>query len=307
MKAIAKKIYKSVFDKSPVVYYQKFFLHPFGNFIGKYFGKAILSTASPSTLERSRAKIFIGTNNLIEYIIIGQLNKKFIHLSEKERENINRSGFWGSVAGKNWHKTRENYYNDLEVFHSHYLKPRYFLIETLQKTVNEEKISTIIEVGTGSAKFISYLSETVFPEMKFIGLDINNSIIEENKLKYASNPNLEFYFAELSEFLENNPKENCCILGTGTLEFFTTSEFDRLFEILNRKFNKISIALCEPVERGFDNSNDSTYRGTATFYSHNYPKMFSNQGFQINYLNMPFTEKNPGNLITLIATKQHGV
>ncbi len=299
-----KKIYYRLFSTPPIVLYQKLFLYPVGNFLGMKCGKLFYKLSSEELIQKSKDQIFTGTNSLWKFIVNIHINDVFQKLSDAEKRKWNRSEFWGNEAGENWHRTRASYYDDKKIFFEHYLVPRQYFIDRFNTHIKNEHISNVIEVGTGSGKFLAHLATQHTNETRFTGIDLNERIIKENNKKYGSVLNLKFIYTELLDYLKTEHVENTCIIGTGTFEMFTQNELEELLSFVSSTYAHVSFAICEPVDKDFDKQENSTAREMITFNSHNYISLFKKYGFRIISLQMPFLENAlANNMISLIAAK----
>lgn len=80
----------------------------------------------------------------------------------------------------------------------------YYFLHLLKLYLKKEEINNFnfIDMGCGSGRLVNYLDK--FFKRDFIGLDINNKIIDENKIKFARERNF-FYTFDLRKI--NNPSD----------------------------------------------------------------------------------------------------
>jgi hypothetical protein len=160
-----------------------------------------------------------------------------------------------------------------------------FLFDLLQEQIKVETVpyNTLVEIGTGDGKILQYLS-TKFPQIeKFVGIDLSSAQIEANKAVFTNNSNLEFVASDGYDWIKKNGHDQMIIVTSrGVLEYFTQSKLQEFFNELNDLSNIFFIAI-EPTGVNHDilKNPDSEIYGSENSFSHNYPQLFKNSGFNI--------------------------
>lgn len=181
----------------------------------------------------------------------------------------------GGAAGKKWHDFQAEKVQGLagDALESFLTFRQTLVLQISDLLAGHQKYPTLCEIGTGNGLFLKYLSEQ-FPQIKrFIGLDLNEEQIRENKHVYKST-RLEFVHGEISDCLRSGMFDEGAIFVTcGTLEYFTQKELQDLLALIRRKVNPTAVAICEPITFDLESEYVSKPRGN-TAYSHNYPAIF---------------------------------
>jgi len=294
-----KKIWYKFFKSPPTYYYINFFIRPVGTFIGKRFSKALFNQFLKNKDSKYIATLYTESSLKIkDYAFAIAINKEINFLPTEEKIKLNQEVFWSKEAGLNWHLSRLKMYSSNEEYEKSYLLPKKQFIDQIEKNI--EKVDEIIEVGTGNAKLLFYLYDWFIGKAnkKVKGIELNNEIIKFAK-ENLGDRKIEFVCDNLLSYVKGRTMNNVLLYGTGTFEFLLQSEFEELLKEL-KKHENVLVAICEPVDQGYDQNENSTYRGAATYYSHNYLKLFKDAGFKILFENKP--NFNPGNLLTLVAS-----
>lgn len=163
-----------------------------------------------------------------------------------------------------------------------------FMFELLEKKLSNESggYKTLVEIGTGNGRVLDYLS-TRFKEIdKFIGIDLSEKQTNINKEQYEDNSKLEFIVSDAFDWVDKYGQGNTIFITfMGVLEYFTEQ---RLQEFLIKLHNlgKIIFVAIEPngADHDFDKNPNSQVYGPERSFSHNYPKLFKNSGFELWHL-----------------------
>ena len=170
-----------------------------------------------------------------------------------------------------------------------------FIFKLLKEELSKhsEKYNTLVEIGTGNGNVLEYLS-IEFPEIEhFVGIDLSSSQIDMNNEKFQENKRLEFITSDGFEWVKKNGQGNTIfVTSRGVLEYFTE---ERLQSFLNKvsSLGKIIFIAIEPngTDHDFKINPGSQPYGPERSFSHNYPKLFENAGFNLWHLSYkPFDE-----------------
>ncbi|MBM7551734.1 class I SAM-dependent methyltransferase [Thalassobacillus pellis] len=75
----------------------------------------------------------------------------------------------------------------------------HFAIRKIKRKVREQSVRTIVDLGCGHGGYLRKLARN-FPDIKMIGVDINEKVIESAKLQSKDYPNLSFEVGDLEEW-----------------------------------------------------------------------------------------------------------
>ncbi len=205
----------------------------------------------------------------LDKMIRKEVCRQYYSKPDGEIRKLNREKFWGASTGKQWHQAKRESYNDPGRF----LKIRGILVSQLSELLSEDSsYDTIIEIGTGNGMFIQHLSKK-FPDVKnFIGIDLNEEQILENKATYKDS-NIHFVHDEVTDWVRKNDIQNSIFVSCGTFEYFTQTELQELLEFIQNTSRPSAFAICEPVNIDLSRELVSQPRGNIAF-SHNYPYLF---------------------------------
>ena len=277
-------------------YYRFLREHPFfyiGKFILLFKNKNyLLNEYGPKKL-KSNDKSFLGEciRRVFNFYYYNKMN-------DEERNEYNLKHIWGSENGDQWHKmsferSKNSGFKDIE--------DRKSLIDCLNSIVDEQNKFDCIEIGVGNGLFLEYLSKnTNF--ISYTGLDISSSIIDFSKKRYKENKKLNFFNKDPYTYIENlNVTQNIVIISCATLQCFMENDLVRLFKVC-KKFNKIYFAIFEPINIDLSKVFKSEPRKNVAF-SHNYPYLFKNNGYEEEYFKLNSINPNIPNykMITLIT------
>lgn len=160
-----------------------------------------------------------------------------------------------------------------------------FMFDLLEKELVKQpnQFKTLVEIGTGNGKILSYLSSK-FPQLnRLVGVDLSKVQIDNNKERYKENPKLEFVASDAVDWVNQHGHGNMIVLTfNGVLEYFTEKQVKQLFNNLNG-LGKIIFVAIEPksIEHDFTSHPNSKIYGYESSFSHNYPKLFKDAGFNL--------------------------
>ena len=148
----------------------------------------------------------------------------------------------------------------------------------------ELQFSQVVEIGCGGGQLLNHLSER-FPKVeKLVGIDLGEEQIEENKKTYAHNQRIQFITANAVEWIPQNTGPNTLfVTNGGVFEYFLKSELMSLFQHISTHCQSSSIMIIETIGSDHDLVNDlqTEVYGRELSFSHNYPNILKDHGFQI--------------------------
>lgn len=243
-----------------------------------YMGVLIKPFLSKTYIERIEKEMFVivyGDNanpSMLTKIMLALLVDQYYSVTEDKRTKINKQRLWGGAAGKNWF-TKKAQIHSLAVLAKNYSH----VLSEIRDLVNCDD-DLICEVGTGTGWLLEILSDSIDVK-KFIGLDINQEQILENK-RNCKKHNIEFVCAEASAYIEKIYSDNLILVTTGTLMYFSTSEIYELLTKAKERFKNISVVISESTTQQFEVGTLSIKRGLIGFH-HNYLEIFRQLGYTV--------------------------
>lgn len=166
-------------------------------------------------------------------------------------------------SGNQWCETYRSRANEYE-------KKLSWFFEALEKLINSYGLTQIMQVGCAGGGELCHMAKR-YPQIKFIGIDLNKNTIEKNRETYKEFTNIEFIEGDIFTrdfFKEYMPQ---MVFTSGTAEYFTEDELINF--IAKAKEENVDIILFyEPITRTiFDYSEEirSKPRGGMAF-NHNY-------------------------------------
>lgn len=185
-----------------------------------------------------------------------------------------------------WEKQGDNFFAATsDSFENNFLPECSFIFELLKEKLSVENhdFNTIVEIGTGNGKVLNYLSEQLSQIDRFIGIDLSQNQISQNKETYLKNSQLEFVASDAFDWVNTYANKNMIfVTSRGVLEYFTESRLQDFLQQVNRLGNTIFIAI-EPngVDHDLKVNLGSEPYGYERSFSHNYELLFKNAGFNL--------------------------
>lgn len=155
------------------------------------------------------------------------------------------------------------------------------LKEQLSKTENE--FLTIVEIGTGNGDVLNWLSSEFPNVQKLIGLDLSEHQIQMNREKFNTNKKLEFIAADAYDWIPDHCTSNTLFVSSrGVLEYFLEPRLQQLLKNISQ-LGAIYFVAIEPNggDHDFEKKPNSQLYGNEPSFSHNYPLLFKNAGFEV--------------------------
>lgn len=254
------------------------------NFLIMTFGNTLVLLRPKKAQELSENRITLvhkpkHNMSISERLMRGALIRKLDKIQDhKAIAELNRD-FWIN-------KKATELFADLEdTFETDFLPHCTFIFDLLKNELSDqsEEFSTLVEIGTGNGDVLNYLSSE-FPEInRFVGIDLSPDQIEINNKRFTNNKKLEFVAADAFDWVKEHGHGNTIfVTSRGVLEYFLEPRLQELFKIINGLGKTIFIAI-EPngANHNFDTNPKSQLYGHEPSFSHNYPQLFKNAGFNI--------------------------
>ncbi len=112
----------------------------------------------------------------------------------------------------------------------------HFAIRKIKRKVREQKIETIVDLGCGHGGYLRKLADH-FPDIKMIGVDINEKVIESARLQSKDYPNISFEVGDFEEWEPNEGKVDMILLHN-IFHYIHPEERSRLLEKINENLKE---------------------------------------------------------------------
>jgi hypothetical protein len=202
---------------------------------------------------------------------------KYIYLREEDpdkREAL-KSIAMGGESGKNWAQIYNENKLDLSSKFSNMkfteANPLFVEIPEYLSKLSEKK-RVVVQIGSSSGKEIAYFS-SLFSQIKFIGTDIYDSVIEFSKQQHSLE-NLSFEKCsaqDLPSLLTTYTKKELVVYSSGSLQYVQPEHMEFFFKKLS-EFPSLKIFLLDPADFSIKNPDEirgSLWRGNFS-YTHDY-------------------------------------
>ncbi|WP_458627028.1 class I SAM-dependent methyltransferase [Winogradskyella sp. PC D3.3] len=173
-------------------------------------------------------------------------------------------------------------------FKNHFLVDCAFIFDLLKEELRKrpDEFTQLVEIGTGSGRALEFLSSK-FPEISsFIGVDLSEAQVALNNEKFKEDKKLKFVASDGFEWVKNYGRSHTIfVTSRGVLEYFTEEQLQRCLKQVN-KLGKIIFVAIEPkgIDHNFEDNPNSQPYGHERSFSHNYPQLFKNAGFNLWHL-----------------------
>lgn len=250
------------------------FRKPPGIFAGRFLFKLLPASYKSHLYD----KVYAG--GVVGAIFAPAVDRQYYTMNEEQRSKFNRENLWGGEVGKKWHERTFQDYKGKFTESDSFLKFRRPLIRQISELLSSNPdYQTICEIGTGKGTFLKCLSEE-FPSItRFVGVDLNQHQVMDNKATYR-NSRLEFVHAEITDWVKTQCEKGTIFVAVGAFECFSQKELEELLALIHDKISPVAIAISEPINLDLENQLISQPRGGA-YYSHNYPYLFKQYGYDM--------------------------
>ena len=253
-------------------------------FLTNTLGNALVALRPEKARQLSENRIALVHRNknnlsLSERLMRAALMKKLEKIQDYDTIAEQNREFWIK------HNATELFSELEDTFATDFIPHCTFIFELLKKELSNapEEYHTIVEIGTGNGDVLNYLSSE-FPKIdRFIGIDLSRDQIELNKVKFNDHKNLEFVAADAYDWVKEFGQPNTIyVTSRGVLEYFLEPRLQDLFNTINGLGKSFFIAI-EPngADHNFETNPNSQLYGHEPSFSHNYPKLFKNAGFNV--------------------------
>ena len=100
------------------------------------------------------------------------------------------------------------------------------VVETIKKRFNDKKKITVLDIGCGNGRFLSYIREELGGwNISYAGLDINKSFLKEAEVLYGKNKKVEFKHFDIINNISDINAHYDVVVGFGITHHIPSSEF----------------------------------------------------------------------------------
>ena len=215
------------------------------------------------------------------------------------------SKYWGQEA-KNFHDAWQDRFERM------FLQHDVVAINELEKVMAATPFGLtfehLYEIGCGGGQVLSYLSNRLTRIHNFVGIDIGEEQIEANRKTY-DHPKIAFHAADAVEWVPANAKPGSIILTNGgVFEYFLREELQSLFSHIAERLAPVAIAVVETIgtNHDLDAHQESFVYGRELSFSHNYPHLLKEAGFEIVHQSerSGYDEDGGGRWIRILALRK---
>ena len=205
------------------------------------------------------------------------------------------ASYWEGDGGTHFYNSYAARFADV------FLKEHYQIIEELVKILESDSGSyqSLVEIGCGNGDVLNHLASELTSVESFKGIDINKDIIEINKQTHQHSK-ISFDHGDALNLLSESAQPGTILLSYGgVMEYFLDTELATMFSSLKSQSPAL-IVLVEPLYDGFDldADMDSKPGGAECSFSHNYPNLVKQAGFDIVFQEL---KQNDFSWVMLIA------
>ena len=215
------------------------------------------------------------------------------------------SNYWGQEA-KNFHDAWQDRFERM------FLQHDVVVIDELEKAMaalpDGLAFKNLYEIGCGGGQVLNYLAERLTSIETFVGIDIGAEQIEANRAT-CDNPKISFQAADAVEWVPGNAKPCSVVLTNGgVFEYFLREELQSLFAHIGEQLAPAAIAVVETIgtDHDLDTHSETFVYGRELSFSHNYPHLLREAGFEIVHQSERpgYDEDGGGRWIRILALKK---
>lgn len=186
------------------------------------------------------------------------------------------SHYWAQEADDSAHVWQDRFERD-------FLGHNVTIIDALEEVMQEKDFDRLYEIGCGHGQVLEYLVNRLSSMEEFIGIDISEEQIKKNRVQY-SDPKMKFHAADATKWVLDNAKAQSIFLTNGgVFEYFLQSELESMFKHIAEHLTPAVIGVVETLgsDHNLETETASLIYGRELAFSHNYPYLLHEAGFEI--------------------------
>lgn len=242
----------------------------------------VLGALSPGRVEKVRADLFNPSWGGVDKLIRNGLFYRALAGRDHALLKKFLVDYWGSDDGKAFH-------DDFRFrFETHFLKHAVRATDDFAAhlEVSSPPMNAVYEIGCGTGQVLNYFAER-FPEIpQFVGLDLSERQVAENRKTYTERTATEFVAADVCDWLPTHAQPGCLVFTNGgVLEYLDQHQLEALLAHVADKLAPASLVVVETVANDHDlgTEHDSLVYGREMSFSHNYPFLIERAGMSVRF------------------------
>jgi hypothetical protein len=219
-----------------------------------------------------------GRRNIIDRLLRAGLARRILREGNLNQLATYHCQFWSGEMGKEYHDSHGYAFESV-------FKPNFhYIVDMLNNFLKSNPVfKTLCEIGTGSGQLLDFLGDRLNTIDRFIGIDLNQDTVADNKKRYKNNK-LEFIAADGDSWTRINGQPNWVFFShRGVLEYFPEENLQGLFTFIANEISPAIFVAIEPVgvDHDLGSERESKIYGREFAFSHNYPHLFQKAGFEL--------------------------
>lgn len=145
-------------------------------------------------------------------------------------------------------------------------------------------VPRLVEIGVGDARVLAHLESQLPGFGEFHGIDVNEEQISINRKEFRGREKFHFWTENAHHWLIRHPGAGTVIFTNGgVFEYMTRRQLLELFRELAAVNRPCAVAVTETVALDHDLTKErrSLLYGPEFAFSHNYPKLLEEAGFEL--------------------------
>lgn len=242
-----------------------------------------LAIVFPSRARRIRARFTLPSVEAPEqpyhWTVVDRLIRRSIAHELTAKEQVHpgtleqaHAAFWQSA---------DAYYARNDRTRDHFIPNYGDMVVSLRDLVESMDIRQVVEFGCGDGNWLRWLRDNWGHPRNFTGIDLSTRQIARNLRQH---PDLEFHCEDLVRWAREHARDHSLFhTNSGVLEYLSEQRVAELFGILRAAGEQVIVFLIEPLYGDFDLVTDerSVVLGSEHSYSHNYPRLLGEAGFEV--------------------------
>ena len=212
-------------------------------------------------------------------------NAHLAHAVEKRDHRTLRRYFthyWSSAISAEFYDHYNHRFEDL------FLRHHAVIADHIENAVKDMALQEprLVEIGSGDGKVLEWFSRRLPHFAELHGIDLNGVEIEKCRQIHRGNRLLHFHENDLIQWHRESSRPHTVLLSNGgVLEYLLEDELAEFFADFRARSSPCVIALSESIGRNHNLASDlqSHPYGVELAFSHNYPRLLRDAGFEIQW------------------------
>lgn len=205
-------------------------------------------------------------------------------VQRKDHKTLRRyfTHYWSSATSVEFYEGFAHRFEEL--FLRHHAVVADHIAEALPQL--GEGVIRLVEVGSGDGRVLEWLADKLDAVSEYHGVDLNEREIAKCCQKHEGSDRLFFHSGDLMEWLRAHPAPNTILVTNGgVLEYILRDELLALFREFRSLCSPCLIAITESIatDHDLEKEPESLPYGHEFAFSHNYPALLREAGFEIRW------------------------